>query len=311
MIHYIYRIDFLCGEPGRYYLGKRSYKGKNIENDKYGGSGCFCKEYYKKYGKVKGETYNITILEINSSVKENSSREIVVIGDLWKTDPLCMNRCPGGNWNEDPNRTKVKQYDLSGNLIAEFNSIIEAETATGAKNISGCCLGMHNYKTAGGFVWRYYDDPFDKYYVPERIQETRYRKVNQYSPDGKFIKTWNSIKEAAEAYNDNKRSFAALTDYLHGRGRNFWCGYYWKFYDGSTEDVELTKTPKTVRYRIAQYDKNGKFIAEYPSISQACIAVNSKNREGIKLCAEGKQMYSAGYIWKYVNGKENGKENGN
>ena len=44
MIHYIYKITFLKGNPkGRYYYGKRTYRGKNILNDKYHGSGNFAK----------------------------------------------------------------------------------------------------------------------------------------------------------------------------------------------------------------------------------------------------------------------------
>jgi hypothetical protein len=67
MIHYIYRIDFLCGEPGRYYLGKRSYRGKKIERDSYAGSGNFCKEYYAEYSAINNKTYKKTILEINDT----------------------------------------------------------------------------------------------------------------------------------------------------------------------------------------------------------------------------------------------------
>ena len=82
MIHYIYRIDFLFGEPGRYYLGKRSYRGKNINKDKYSGSGNFCFEYYKKYGCVINETYRKTIIEINETFEDNRKREEIIIGNL-------------------------------------------------------------------------------------------------------------------------------------------------------------------------------------------------------------------------------------
>lgn len=45
-----------------------------------------------------------------------------------------------------------------GKTIAEFNSIREAERATGIKNpnISACCLGKA--KSAGGYKWRYKND---------------------------------------------------------------------------------------------------------------------------------------------------------
>ena len=47
----------------------------------------------------------------------------------------------------------VLQYDLKGNFIKEWNSIIEAKREVGDIKISECCKGKR--KSAGGFVWRY------------------------------------------------------------------------------------------------------------------------------------------------------------
>ena len=49
----------------------------------------------------------------------------------------------------------VKQYDLQGNLLATYNSIVEANKATGVNksNISQACRGV--YKTIGGYRWSY------------------------------------------------------------------------------------------------------------------------------------------------------------
>jgi hypothetical protein len=118
--HFIYKIHFLCGYPtGRYYLGKHT----GYIDDTYAGSGRFCFAYYKKYGKIAGETYIKEILEINPSKKINNDREKIVIGDLWKTDPLCMNQAPGGMSGGScgkQNNTKVCQYDLkTGKLIKQ------------------------------------------------------------------------------------------------------------------------------------------------------------------------------------------------
>lgn len=76
-IHYIYKIHFLKGFPaGRYYIGKRTFKGNDLRKDSYTGSGNFCFAYFKKYGKLEGETYIREILEINPSKKINGIREI-------------------------------------------------------------------------------------------------------------------------------------------------------------------------------------------------------------------------------------------
>ena len=51
----------------------------------------------------------------------------------------------------------VNCYDLSGTLIATYDSIIEAERQTGIKNpnISKVCKGLR--KTAGNFIWKYHE----------------------------------------------------------------------------------------------------------------------------------------------------------
>lgn len=51
----------------------------------------------------------------------------------------------------------VCQYDLNGNLIAEYASACEAQRKTGIwqQNISHCCLGKFYTKTAGGFIWKF------------------------------------------------------------------------------------------------------------------------------------------------------------
>lgn len=94
MIHYIYKITCLCGSlKDHYYIGKHT--AKNI-NDGYAGSGNIIVGYFEKYGKIEGETYTKEILEYNKTKKENAKREEEIIGDLFLTDPLCLNLKQGG-----------------------------------------------------------------------------------------------------------------------------------------------------------------------------------------------------------------------
>ena len=56
------------------------------------------------------------------------------------------------------NGKQVAQYSLSGQLICVFKSLTEAKLKTGVSytGISACCKGKRY--TAGGFVWKYYED---------------------------------------------------------------------------------------------------------------------------------------------------------
>ena len=58
-----------------------------------------------------------------------------------------------GNHNRP--QTPVLQYSKSGEFIAEYSSIKEAEKQTGCNqgNICNCCKG--NRKSTGGFIWKY------------------------------------------------------------------------------------------------------------------------------------------------------------
>lgn len=49
----------------------------------------------------------------------------------------------------------VNQYDLSGNYIAAYATLTDAQAVTGIayQNIRACCIGR--YKTAGNHIWKF------------------------------------------------------------------------------------------------------------------------------------------------------------
>lgn len=57
--------------------------------------------------------------------------------------------------SESKPKKPVLQYSKTGELIAEYSSIHEAERQTGCRNgsICECCKG--NLKTCGGYIWKY------------------------------------------------------------------------------------------------------------------------------------------------------------
>jgi len=62
--------------------------------------------------------------------------------------------------NINKNNKKISQYDLDNNLISVFNSISEASKKIGVDRmtISKCCNDKYiQYKTAKGFIWKYYN----------------------------------------------------------------------------------------------------------------------------------------------------------
>ena len=49
----------------------------------------------------------------------------------------------------------VLQFDLNNILIKEWSSISLAQRTLKIQHISECCRNVNNYKTAGGYIWKY------------------------------------------------------------------------------------------------------------------------------------------------------------
>ena len=87
---YTYRVDCTAvGWEDYYYFGQ--HKTDNLD-DGYKGSGTKLIEYYKKYP----NDYKFTTLAFYTNKTELNIAEQNLIGDLWKTDPYCLNCKPGG-----------------------------------------------------------------------------------------------------------------------------------------------------------------------------------------------------------------------
>jgi len=93
----------------------------------------------------------------------------------------------------------VLQYDFNGNFIKEFYSIAQASRETKINGILGC-VSNNPIKSAGGFVWKYKNGN-----IESKISKfiSKNKRVSQYSIDGIFIKTFNSIIEASNECNIN------------------------------------------------------------------------------------------------------------
>lgn len=91
-------------------------------------------------------------------------------------------------------KIKIHKYDLEGNYLESFESLREAS------NICECDVyntTTNRNITAGGFQWSkklVNKMPSLKTRV-RKLRPNKYKKINQYTVDNKFIKTWDSYKE--------------------------------------------------------------------------------------------------------------------
>lgn len=128
-------------------------------------------------------------------------------------------------------KLKVAMYDKEGNLVKCF---LNAEEAGKYVERTPSVI-QHNCnfdgRFCGGYIFRYYekDDLLTRIEVPMSHKKARKgKKVAQYTKDGKLIKIYDSIPEAAKSCNgDVSRLYKAI----HNR-RNSVTGYIYKTFKG-------------------------------------------------------------------------------
>lgn len=117
------------------------------------------------------------------------------------------------------------------------------------------------------------------------------KKINQYTLDGQFIKTWESITSAEAEYN-----LTSISNNL--RGVSKYCGdYQWKYYNGSVENIDPVITKEKTVY---QFSLNGDLLKVWKSASLAASTfINKSARVSICNVCNNITRQAFGYYWSY------------
>ena len=217
------------------------------------------------------------------------------------------------SYNEEKKRP-VNQYDLDGNFIKQYESLTEAGKPYGnTSTIWRACIqhvdekGCHTY-TAYGYQWRYADDCDDigKYIRPKSKRAKGGNahnavKINQYDKNGKYIKTWECIKDAADFYNINVSTIVGALNESKNKNAK---GFQWRRYEDYSDCSDIARYERNHNYdycmkRVGQYDINGNLLKIYNSGKEASIETNV-SQTCISSCCKGKTRTAGGYIWKYA-----------
>lgn len=213
------------------------------------------------------------------------------------------------------NRKKVKQYDLNGIFIKEFNGIVDIENEMGISHskISNCCNNKR-FK-AGGFIWRFSDDKITDEIIRKAntsnkgVNNSKSRKICQYDLDGVLLKQWNCLQDACSFYNISHSTISSCLNY-----KTYTCsGYVWRYIEDITP-IDLDKINNKGNRQgwrglsgkdninskpILQYSENGQFIKRWDCLAEAA-RYYSVNPGNISLAANNKRRSCAGYMWRYI-----------
>lgn len=117
--------------------------------------------------------------------------------------------------------------------------------------------------------------------------------VYQYDLEGKLIKIWHSITEAAENINGDK------TGIQHScrtkRGLKSYKGFIWSYQPLTSEEFKRRITNENIT-SVNQIDSSGNIICTYKSMSEAGKAVGC-NPSAISMACSGLRHTIKGYRW--------------
>lgn len=131
---------------------------------------------------------------------------------------------------------KIVQYDMQGNLIKIWDSISDAARALklNPANIAKCCSNIDGYwKTAGGYIWRFFGCELTKEYVDKCNKCKRSRRIVQYSLSNELIYVYEDMTEVELKTGINHSNVSAC---CNGR-RKVAGGFIWKYFEEIEKEV--------------------------------------------------------------------------
>lgn len=126
-------------------------------------------------------------------------------------------------------------------------------------------------------------------------------KINQYTKEGKYIKTFDSIATCSvETGIQYHYIYAAIkANSLYNKM------YYFRIYDDNTDDIEVDNKPRGRSAKsVVQYTKEGVEVKQWDSIREASKALKIAKTH-ISACCVGKIKSIGGYVWRYKEGEDN------
>lgn len=121
----------------------------------------------------------------------------------------------------------------------------------------------------------------------ERNNSVASKKVYQYDINGCYLRSFDSVIEAARWLNVRTKLLATECN----RRQHYYKGFLWYY---TKHDTVPKYKPR--RKRVLQFNMQGELIKEWETISSAC---DYYNNPGILEVCKGRRKTASGYLWKY------------
>jgi hypothetical protein len=194
------------------------------------------------------------------------------------------------SWSDKNSPRPVIKYTLAGKKVDEYSSVAEAAQKNNSHRSSVRAVVQQKLKQLNGYVYRFKGTPYTGEYKDFSYE----KKVTQYSLQGKKIKVYPSVKEAAHKTGNDSDTISKCA--LH---KTMTCGgYVWR-YDGDLYRGEYRDKIKNKPQALVQYSLSGKKVAEFNSVSQAAIQTGF-NASTLLDCAHKRTKTSHGFVCRFV-----------
>lgn len=119
------------------------------------------------------------------------------------------------------------------------------------------------------------------------------RSVECYDEKGNFLKSYNSITEAALDADTSCEQIISVCQ--HYEQRYFAGNYQWKY---SNDNTLIQPRTKRASKEIYQFDKKGNFIKKFNSLTEVSKELKV-DKSRICACCNGRQKTAYGFQWSY------------
>lgn len=287
----VYITINLCN--GKFYIGVHKTNPETF--DGYIGLGIYRQNqanqnypFHRAVRKYGYENFKRTIIQIFPNTEEGMQAaynlEAALVNKTLLKSKSVYNIQVGGYGGTGYTKKEVYQFALNGNFIKKWNSVKEASMTLNISHIDTVCRGERD--SAGGFFWSY-EKKFN--YIPYNNS----RRISQYTPSGKYIRSWDSEKEAQQELGLVNIHTAIKMKRLCG-------GYQWRDYTDETTDIEpfydKRKLSKVFKSPIEQYDKDNNLIKVWNTVDDLELAGFKKDY--VRNVIKGRQNTYKGYIFK-------------
>ena len=243
--YYLYRhIRLDTNEPFYIGIGTKQFKTYNCINCEYGRANGKVRRTNFWNNIVNKTEYEVEVLLESDNYDFIKQKEIEFISLYGRKDlntGNLVNLTVGGDsvteklkrFGEDNYAArKILQYDLQGNFLKEWNSMIQASNFYNiSHNKVKDCIRLNKnkdynsdiYRTSENYIWLYFKENYSQSIIVQEKCNGSYKrakKVYQYDLEGNFLKEWLGRDVIAKHYKWNRETTGNFfkKDGYYGKG---------------------------------------------------------------------------------------------